>query len=235
MRKLLTTIIPFLTALLLFNACSHKYYTNSNFDNLTVTHKNIAIVPVEIKLLGNKPKKMTEQDIIKQEEAESKVFQQSLFNNVLAYSNDKNYYTDINILSLEKTNTLLNSSNINYTNIATKDDETLCKLLQVDAVVRLRISKTRYMSDLAGLGADVLNDVLFNTVGVFIPGTTTSTPRAPEKTNDVKTICTVQANGNVLWNNNYDVAANWQRPANELIENITKRYAKTFPYRKKKK
>jgi hypothetical protein len=226
--------ICLVTATIIFNACSHKYYTNSNFDSLTASHKNIAIVPVEVKLLGNKPKKMTEQDIIKQESTESNAFQQSLFNNILAYGNGKKHYTDINVISLEKTNSILNSNGITYTNIATKDDVTLCQLLGVDAVVRLSISKTRYMSDIAGFGADLLNDILFQKVGVFIPGTTTGVPRAPEKTNDVKTVCNVQANNITLWNNNYDVAANWNNPANEIIEGITKRYAKAFPYRKKK-
>jgi hypothetical protein len=91
------------------------------------------------------------------------------------------------------------------------------------------------MSDLAGFGSDILNDVIRDKIGIFLPGTTTATPNAPEKTGDVKTVCTIQANNTTLWNNNYDQATDWQQPANQIIEDIAVHYAKTFPYRKAKK
>jgi hypothetical protein len=226
--------ITFLLCALVIASCSHKYYTNSNFDALTAAHKNIAILPVDLKLMGNKPKKLSNQDIEKIEAAESKTFQQSLFNKILAFGNDKKYQTTINVISLEKTNAALKNKNINYTNIASQDDVELCKILGVDAVVRLSISKTRYMSDLAGFGSDILNDVIRDKIGIFLPGTTTSTPNAPENTGDVKTVCTIQANNTTLWNNNYDQPTNWQQPANQIIEDIAVHYAKSFPYRKPK-
>jgi hypothetical protein len=232
MKKFFTTLV--LVSVLLISSCAHKYYTNSNFDSLTANHKNIAILPVELKLMGNKPAKMSDSDVKKQEAAESKAFQQSLFNKILAYGNDKNYETKVNVISLEKINAALSKNGINYENIASKDDAELCKLLQVDAVVRLSIEKTRYMSDLAGMGSEILNDVLRNKVGIFLPGTTVGVPNASEKTNDIKTVCTIQANGTTLWNNNYEEAANWQNTANQIIESITVHYAKTFPYRKKR-
>jgi hypothetical protein len=221
-------------ALAFITTSCHRYYTNSNFDNATASHKTVAVLPANVILTGNKPKKMTADDIAKQESAESASFQQSLYNNILRHANSKKYETNILVQPIEKTTALLNNSNINFRDVAGTGDEALCKILNVDAVVRLKVQKTRYMSGLVSFGADVLNDILFGNVGVFIPGTITPVPNAPTKTNDVIANCTVQSNGVVLWNDNYSQAANWQRPANEIVENVTNSFGKHFPYRKKK-
>ena len=166
-------------------ACSHKVYTSPQFESETANHSIIAILPVSVVLTGTKPKKMTEQEVAKQELAESAIFQESLFNSILRNANTKKYFTTIKIQPLEKTRQLLNSlDTINFRNIDDKNDEDLCKRLGVDAVVRMKVRKTRYMSGLVSYGADVLNDILFGTVGVFIPGTTTPTPNAPSKTDE---------------------------------------------------
>jgi hypothetical protein len=216
------------------NSCSHKFYTNANFDKLSATHKTIAVLPATVTLTGTKPQKLTEADILKQEKAESLSFQQSLYNNILRHANSKKYETSIQLQPLEKTGELLKQQNILFSDVSNISDETLCKLLNVDAVVRLKVQKTRYLSDLASFGANVLNDILNTNVGVFIPGTTTPTPDAPTKTNDVTATCSVQSNGVVLWNDNYSQAADWKRPANDIIEDITNSFGLHFPYRKKK-
>ena len=135
---------------------------------------------------------------------------------------------------IEKTAELLKTNNIGFRDVASTSDETLCKLLHVNAVVRLKVQKTKYMSGLASFGADVLNDILFGTVGVFLPGTTTPVPNAPTKTDDVIASCTVQGDGAVLWNDNYKQQANWQISANDIVDNITNLFGKHFPYRKKR-
>jgi hypothetical protein len=223
--------------LLIFMAVSsscHRYYTNANFDNLTATHKTVAVLPANVILTGAKPKSMTEADILKQEKAESLAFQQTLYNNILRHANSKKYESNIQLQPIEKTSELLKQQNILFSDISSTSDETLCKLLNVDAVVRLKVQKTRYISGLASLAADVLNDILFNKVGVFIPGTTTPVPDVPSKTNDVVAACSVQSKGVVLWNDNYSQQTDWKRPANDIVENITNSFGKHFPYRKKK-
>jgi hypothetical protein len=216
------------------SSCNHKYYTNSSFDTATANHKLIAVLPANVILVGTKPKKMTEADIAKQEIAESSSFQQSLYNNIMRNANSKKYETNIQLQPIEKTSELLKTNSLGYKDIAATSDEALCKLLNVDAVVRLKVQKTRYMSGLVSFGADVLNDILFGNVGVFIPGTLTPVPNAPTKTNDVIADCSVQSNGIVLWNDNYSQQANWQRQPNDIVDDITNSFGKHFPYRKKK-
>jgi hypothetical protein len=221
-------------AVVFFLASCHRYYTNTNFDTVSTNHKTVAVLPANVILTGNKPKKMTADDIAKQELAESTSFQQSLYMNILRHANSKKYESNIQVQPVEKTAELLKNNNIGFRDVAGTSDETLCKLLNVDAVVRLKVQKTRYMSGLASFGADVVNDILFGSVGVFIPGTITPVPNAPTKTDDVIADCTVQSNSMVLWNDNYKQQANWQRPANDIVENVTNSFGKHFPYRKKK-
>jgi hypothetical protein len=231
--KKITTIL--LAAFVLMSSCAKKFYTSSAFETAAASHKIIAVVPVQVVLTGKQPSQMTAANVAKQEEAESKAFQQYLYNDVLRYANTKNFYTTVQLQPVETTNRLLNESNISFRDIAALDDSKLCKLLGVDAIVKMTVQKTRYMSGLQSFGADLLNDIIFRNVGVFIPGTVTSVPKANEKTNDISATCSIQGNGTVLWNDNYSGAADWQRSSNEIIENVTSRFAKHFPYRKSKK
>jgi hypothetical protein len=221
--------------LLLFALAScHRSYTSGNFINATAHHKVIAVLPAQVILAGRQPAKLTEADIAKVEEVESSLFQQALYNNILRHANSKKYYTNIRMQSLENTRGLLQDHAIDFRQIASTSDKELCKILKVDAVVRLNVQKNRYMSGLASFGLDFLNDILFNQVGVFIPGTTVGVPRAPSKTDDIITNCSIQSDGNTLWNDNYTVAADWRQPANEMVENITNKFGLHFPYRQRK-
>ena len=42
------TIIP---------SCARKNYTASNFDEMTIDHKTVAVIPAEMIFTGNRPKK----------------------------------------------------------------------------------------------------------------------------------------------------------------------------------
>ena len=76
--------------------------------------------------------------------------------------------------------------------------------------------------------------ILLGNVGVFIPNTTTPVPNAPIKTDDVIVQCSIQSKGLVLWNDRYSEAANWNNPANVIVDNITNYFGKKFPYKKKR-
>jgi hypothetical protein len=87
MRLKIYTIL-FITVAFITTSC-HRYYTNTNFDTATAKHKTVAVLPANVILTGNKPKKMTLEDIDKQEMAESASFQQSLYSNILRHANSK--------------------------------------------------------------------------------------------------------------------------------------------------
>ncbi len=219
----------------LLSCGGHKSYTNASFDNATANHKIVAVLPVNMVFTGTRPKQMTDADVAKQEAAESKAFQQSLYNSILRNANTKKQYTTVQIQPIEKTMSILKTANISYLDVAEKDDAELCKTLGVDAVVRTNVQKNRYMSDLQSYGASVLNRAIFEIFdGPFIPGTIIGAPKANTKANEIIASCAVQSGGSVLWNDSYNKEADWQRPTSEIIENIAENFGKHFPYKKDK-
>jgi len=205
----------------------HRYYTSSSFEQKTAKHKTIAVLPPQIVMTGKKPRDLSEYDIAKIEETESKLFQRSLYNNILTRANTRKYVMDVSVQPYDNTIALLESNNVSIRDAWKKSDEELSKILGVDAIVRMSIQKERYMSDLASFGIDmgarVLNAVIPS--GPFIPSIS--------KTNDIIASCALVSNGETLWNDNYKRAADWNSPANSIIENITDKFAKHFPYKKK--
>jgi hypothetical protein len=219
----------FLLVLLLagFSSSCHRYYTSSSFDQKTAKHKTIAVLPAEMIFTGTRPQNMNDEDVRKVEEIESKAFQQSMHDAVLRQGNVRKYSLAIDLQHYSNTLQILNDNGISLRDSWRKSDEELAKILNVDAVVRLKIQKNRYMSDLASLGIDVgrrIIDIVAPTpTGIFIPN----------RTNDIITSCSIVSRSETLWNDNYRRGSDWNTPANQVIENITNNYGKHFPYRKK--
>jgi hypothetical protein len=225
-----TTVI-LLVAFTILGSCAHKYYTASDFEEQTIEHKKVAVVPAEMIFTGTQPKNMTEEDIAKAEEFESFSFQQSLYNNILRYANSNKYQTTVNFQDITTTQKILEQNNITARDSWKMTDKELSDKLGVDAVVRMRIRKQRYMSDAASYGIGVARQVIFNTgIGSKIP-----VPAVNNKTNDIITSCNLVSDGQTLWNDNYTRTADWNTPANEVIEAITANFGKHFPYKKKRR
>ncbi len=102
----------------------------------------------------------------------------------------------------------------------------MANLLGVDAVVRLRIQKQRYMSDIASYGISAGKHLITNIGGIPIPA-------AHNKTNDIITSCTLVSEDQTLWNDSYTGTSDWNTPGTVVIENITNNYGKRFPYKKR--
>jgi len=216
--------------LLLFISCSHKNYTTSAFDQQTSKHRIIAILPAEMIFTGTQPRNLTQEDIAKIEESESRAFQNSLFNGILRHAETKKYTTYVSIQDISTTIGLLEKNNISIRDSWREDDKKLATLLGVDAVVRMRINKKRYMSDLASMGIDMGKEIL-NTIG----GTARfPVPYVSNKTNDIYASCNIVSNNQTLWNDNYQGGSDYNRPSEYVIDNITDNFGKHFPYRKRR-
>ena len=158
-------------------------------------------------------------------------FQVSLYNSILRHANTKKYVTTINFQDVNTTQKLLVENNIAIRESWKLNDKDLAKHLGVDAVIRMRIQKQRYMSDIASYGIGVGRQIINSTgVGNKIP-----VPFVSNRTNDIITSCNLVSNGQALWNDNYTKASDWNTPSREVIENITDNFGKHFPYKKKRK
>ena len=106
----------------------------------------------------------------------------------------------------------------------------LAKILNVDAVVKMQITKQRYMSDYASYGVGMAERILWNTgVGGRIP-----LPNNAAKTNDIYVSCNLLSDNVTLWNDYYKRSSDWNTPANIIIENITDRFGEHFPYKRRR-
>ncbi len=216
-------------ALVFFASC-HRQYTASNFENKSATHRLIAVMPAEMVFTGIQPKKLKPEDIAAIEERESKAFQQSLYNGILRQANTGRYQSQIQVQDISTTQKQLDEAGITIRQSWTTDDRELARILGVDAVVRMRIEKKRYMSDLASFGIDMGRDILWQ-VSKSNP---ILTPPVANKTNDIFAACRLVSNGETLWNDTYTRSADYTRPAENVIDDITNKFGKHFPYRKKK-
>lgn len=209
-------------------SCSNRYYKNSFFEKQTKNHHAVAILPVELIFSGNQPKELSVDDIEKMEETESLTFQQGLYNSILRYANTNKYFTTINIQDINTTLSLLKKDSVSIRDSWKEDDRELCKLLNVDAVVRMRIRKQRFMSDMTSYGIDVAKRIVFNTgIGANIP-----MPRMINKTNDIYASCSLLSNNYTLWNDSYKASINYNNDITQVIENITADFGRNFPYKK---
>ena len=233
MKKIVPNFIAvfLLVAFTILASCAHKYYTAADFEEQTMDHKKVAVVPAEMIFTGVQPKNLTEEDIAKIEEAESSSFQFSLYNNILRYANSNKYQSTINFQDIYTTQKLLEQNNISARDSWKMNDKELATKLGVDAVVRMRIRKQRYMSDAASYSIGVARQVIFNSgIGNKIP-----LPPVKNKTNDIITSCSLISDGQVLWNDNYTNSSDWNTQANDIIENITANFGKHFPYKKRRR
>jgi hypothetical protein len=223
------------TAILLFIfivavSCSRKHYTSTFFDQKTATHRTIAVLPSEMVFTGKLPKQLTPEDIAKIEEEESRTFQMALYSNILQYANSRKYYMYVDVQDVSKTMNTLKENNISFRDSWKADDKKLKELLGVDAIVRMQVTKKRYMSDYASYGVTVARDIIRE-----IPaGSRLPIPRSLGKTEDIYAYCSVVSDGVTLWNNHYKGAADWDNPSNVIIENITDSFGRNFPYKRRR-
>lgn len=228
--------LPAAGALLLLAlfSCSRKAYVSSPQEQEMSRHRLVAVLPAQMIYSGNRPKNLTADDIKKIEESESTAFQQSLLNQILRYANGRKYFTFVDFQDIGTTEKILQENNIAVRDAWEHSDSELTRLLGVDALVRMKINKKRYISDLASYGIDLARQIGFEYGGGMIPGTRIGLPPVASKTNDIYASCSVTSQGHLLWNDYYKGASDWRRPANVIIESITASFGRNFPYKQRR-
>ncbi len=228
MKKIIPVFL--FAAIIVSSSCSHRYYTATFFEQQTVNHRLIAVLPSEIIFTGKQPKDLTAEQIAQIEEGESRAFQQSLYGDILKYANSRNYYMFVGVQDINTTMSILDKNNISIRDSWKMDDKKLTTLLGVDAIVRMQITQRRYMSDYASYGVSFAKDIIYETgLGSKIP-----IPGRLGRTEDIYANCSIVSNDITLWNNNYKSAADWNNPSNIIIENITDNFGRNFPYKKRR-
>ena len=200
-----------LILLLFVTSCSKDYFIADQFKQKTAHHQTIAILPFEVVTTGNLPEDLSDEDLRNIQNAESRAFQISLFNEVLNSTQSGSKPLRVDVQSADLTHSLLSEGIMDYSEINQRDPELLASMLDVDAVVMSRVEKTRYMSDLASFGIQLGTRIieLFggNARGLFYDG----------KTEDIKlsTQLIEPNNGTVLWTFNHTGSADYSIPSTD--------------------
>lgn len=221
--------LPLLLALLA--GCASVDYRSPAFEQRAAGHRSIAVLPFEMVFTGKAPRGLTAEQILAIEEAESVAFQRALYHRLLRRSSaDRRRPILVRIQPAEQTGRLLAEHSIPIRESWAMTPDALADLLGVDAVVRTTVYKTRYLSDLASFGLEVAWDVLLHELS---DGEIQLLPVGMVKTHDIRAESAVLdgRDGQPLWQIAVERQADWTRGTDAVIDGITKRLARKFPYR----
>ncbi len=217
-----------LTLVVFSISCTAVDYKSPRFGEKAGYHQTIAVLPFEMVFTGKAPAGITAAQIATIEEIESLAFQTSLYYRLLNRIGKGRIY--IEIQQVEETNRILADNAIGIRTSWGMPSHELAHILGVDAVVRTNVRKTRYMSDLASFGIEVgahlAYEITDGSAAWFLPPWLS-------KTHDVFADSSLMngRDGGLLWKVAVHRETNWSRPANDVVEGITKKLAKKFPYR----
>jgi hypothetical protein len=217
-----------LTALVILPSCAGRRFVTPAFYEKAEGHQIIAVLPYEMIFTGKKPKKLTVRQVREIEEAESLAFQESFYHMLFSQSTRRRYPIQVEIQPVDQTNRILERKGIGIRESWEMDSRELARVLRVDAIVRTRIIKHRFMSGLASFGIEVgnavLNEILYDTpLRIFLPN----------PTKGIKAECTLHnaRDGSILWGIDLKDKIDWTMKADHIIHHINHYFAKKFPYR----
>jgi hypothetical protein len=208
-----------------------NYFVAHDFDSKTANHKTVAVLPVKMIFTGKQPKNITEEQIKELEVAESKAFQIALHDEILASTRGGKKPIRVAFQSYTETLKLLKDNNISIRDSWDMDPKQLAQLLNVDAVVKMDVTKKRYISDLASFGLSVGREII-NVIGLGIPTLYGGVNRIG-RTNDVIASAKVinMSDGMVLWSKSDTQSTDWSNPAETVVRYMCRRIGRDFPYR----
>lgn len=230
MNKVLSILALFL---IIFSSCSRDYYQLDTFKQESKNHQAIAILPVEMVFSGIMPADLDEEALLELQVVESKAFQNSLYNELYRRQANTKKGPHIEVQRIKKTNELIEAE-MTLQEAWEKTPEELATLLGVDAVVKTRIEKRRYFSDMVSYGIDRLTkiiSILTKDVRPVIGG------QDIKKSNDIFADYKVVdgSSGVILWSLAFEEPANFNNPADQVIGDLNEKAAMQFPYKKKRK
>jgi hypothetical protein len=211
-------------------SCTAVKYQSPRFTAQTVEHRKVAVLPFEMVLAGNLPADLTPAKIAQIEEQESLAFQRAMYHALLNQSGAGEGRIRIDLQPVSETNRMLQTLGLSVQRTWAMSPEVLADILGVDAVVRTRVEKTRYLSDGASTGIDLGTRVVHEATQWRYAGIV---PHDLAKTYEIFADASLHDgdNGGLLWKIAVQRDADWERRPNEVIASIVRKLAKKFPYR----
>lgn len=194
-------------------------YENPNFDEISKTHKIIAVVPfkTQVKLRPKQMKDMSVEQLNRIEKSEGESIQGAMYSWFLKRKK-RGDLQSLEVQDPRTTTAMLKKQNIDYDNIMDFTPQDLAKILEVDAVISGDFETNKPMSE----GASVVLGALF---GFF--GTTNSATMNMSVHN--------AADGILLWNYNKQVSGSIGSDTEDLINTLMRKASRRLAYTKNSK
>jgi hypothetical protein len=161
------TAVALLAAVSLSGCATHQAYLNPQFGSTTSAHRTVAILPFHVTISRERlPKNLSAEDVARMEREEGFAVQNQLQTQLLRRSAQ---YT-VQFQDISRTNVLLERAGLTYDSLGTKTMDEIAKLLEVDAVISGRITRSKPMATGTAIAMGVLFGGMFmgntNRVGV---------------------------------------------------------------------
>ncbi len=220
-----------LIAAAVLGGCTTVHYESPRLAGRAPDRETIAVLPFEMVFAGKLPADLAPEEVRAIEAGESLAFQSALYDQLLDRSSARRSNPIlVRIQPVETTNRLLDEAEIALREAWEMPPARLAETLGVDAVLKTRVEKTRYMSELASWGTEVglhvLHEASEGRIDWLIPPGLT-------RTDDIYADSTLVScdDGDLLWKVAVHRATDWRRPSNDVVAGITRKLAKKFPYR----
>lgn len=194
-------------------------YENPDFDEISKSHKIIAIVPfkTQVKLRPKQMKDMTDDQLSRIEKSEGESIQTAMYSWFLKRKK-RGDLSNIEVQDPRITTSLLKKQNIDYDNIMEYTPQELSKILEVDALISGEFETNKPMSE----GASIVLGALFG----FFGSTNSATINMSVHNSE---------DGILLWNYNKKVNGSLGSNSEDLINILMRKASRRLAYTKKSK
>lgn len=220
-----TFFFPILVMALFLSSCANRYIVE-DFNNRTAKHQTIAVVPVVIEMTGIEYMQYDEETRIIAETDESKMFQQVLYGEILRSTKNNRKPIRVDVQTFQETLNILEKNEISIRDSWTIPSDELAEMLGVDAIVKSKVVKNRYLPDVLSMGINVARVVID---AVFDTPITSRIQRTGEI---YTTVSLIDGNNPVtLWNSHRAAEIDWRDNSNAIVNNVYRHVSRKFPYR----
>ncbi len=224
------TLLTLFAILILMTSCSKSKHLTADYQKYAKGHRTIAVLPYDIQMKGRKVLEMEPEEIDRLRLLEAKLFQQSLYSEVLRYSGRDKKDIKISVQDINKTNRLLKSAGIDILDITNYAPKEIGEVLNVDAIVSTRLIKEMFLSRDESMLLEVGSQIILDKLPVNLYKL--KNPKLT-RTSEVDIYCTIVDTEaeSAIWAINSECDLRWDCDPDDAIESINHRITKKFPYR----
>ncbi len=215
MKKGLLTLLSSFCFVLCFaqlGEAAKQVYSSPKLKEAIETHKVVAILPFKANLsYKNLPKNYDADANAKQEKEVALQMQNGMYTYLLR----KGSKFTVSFQDIDRTNALLKQAGV-YDNLDVLTQDSICKILKVDAVIKSTYSFERTSSD----GGAIVKGLLFGSSA------------ANTGTGFLMMQIYNGADGELLWRFSKEMNENVMGNANQIMDRMMRKVARNFPYDK---